>query len=62
MKYVAMIAATLSLSACMMEGGNASVARMDTYSASCPGSQHMQTAFGLPMRCGPQAASPYTYK
>ena len=61
MKYFAMIAAALTLSACM-EVGDASVARMDTYSASCPNSQHMQTTLGLPMRCGPQAAAPYTYQ
>ena len=61
MKYALMITAALSLSACMEGSSGASVARLDTLSSSCP-SQHMQTMNGLPMRCGPQVAAPYTYQ
>ena len=59
MKAIALIAATLTLSACM-GGGADSVARLDTYSASCPNSPHMKTMGNLPMRCTGQVASPYT--
>ena len=55
--------AALTLSACMgMDAANpASVARLDTLSASC-GNPHMRTLNNLPMRCGPQAAAPYTVR
>ena len=55
------LAAALSLSACLETTSTASVARFDTLSATC-GSTHMQTMNGLPMRCGPQVAAPYTYR
>lgn len=57
-KIILSLTAALSLAACV-DGGN-SVARLDTLSASCPGSPHMQTMAGLPMRCGPQTAAPFT--
>ena len=64
MKKLALSATTaLTLSACMgMDAPNpASVARLDTLSASC-GNPHMGTLNNLPMRCGPQVALPYTLK
>ena len=55
--------ALLGLTACMgLDAANpASVARLDTLSASC-GNPHMGTLNDLPMRCGPQVALPYTLK
>ena len=60
MKFAMIAVAAVTLSACV-DGGGASVARMDTLSSNCP-SQHMQTMNGLPMRCGPQVASPYSFQ
>ena len=59
MKFAYLAAAALTLSACMDGANSASVARLDTLSSSCS-SLHMQTMNGLPMRCGPQTAAPYT--
>ncbi|MEY1554510.1 hypothetical protein AB3Y40_02655 [Yoonia sp. R2331] len=61
MKYAALATIALTLSGCLESSNGASVARLDTLSASC-GSPHMQTMNGLPMRCGPQVASPYTFQ
>ena len=60
LKKIALIAVAGTLSACMDSG--AAVTQNQTLSASCPGSQHMQTAGGLPMRCGPQQVLPYTFQ
>lgn len=57
-KIAAAVFLGLSLSACV-DGGSNSVARLDTLSTACPTSPMMQTA-GLPVRCGPQSALPYT--
>lgn len=61
MKTFALLAFALSLSACVDSANPDSVARLDTLSSSC-GNAHMQTLNGLPMRCGPQVASPYTFR
>ncbi len=61
MKFATLATIALMLSGCLESGGGASVARLDTLSSSC-GSTHMQTMNGLPMRCGPQTAAPYTFK
>ncbi len=61
MKFAALATTALLLSGCLESTPGASVARMDTLSSSC-GNANMQTLNGLPMRCGPQAASPYTFQ
>ncbi len=61
MKYALLTTAALALSGCLESSNSASVARLDTLSSSC-GNPNMQTLNGLPMRCGPQVASPYTFK
>jgi len=61
MKFAMFAAVALSLSACIDGGSAASVARLDTLSHSCS-STHMRTIDGLPMRCGPQVAAPYTFQ
>ena len=60
LKKLAMIAVAGTLAACV--DGGAAVTQNQSLSASCPGSQHMQTANGLPMRCGPQQVLPYTFQ
>ena len=57
---LAIVAAT-TLSACVSGGGAPAVTQNDTLSSSC-GITHMQTMNGLPMRCGPQSAAPYTMR
>ena len=52
----------VALSACM-EGG-AEVSRNLTAAApvsACPGIPYMTPVNNLPVRCGPQTVSPYTY-
>jgi len=59
--------ALVSTSACM-GGGGAEVTRENTGSFNgCAGltgvsAQYSQTIAGLPVRCGPQSASPVTYR
>ena len=61
MKYAILATVALTLSGCLESSGGASVARLDTLSSSC-GNPHMGTLNGLPMRCGPQVAAPYTFQ
>ncbi len=55
------IIVTLGLSACMSGSTGQSAALLDTHSATCDNA-NLRTANGLPMRCGPQVAKPYTYQ
>lgn len=61
MKFAIFATLAITLSGCLESSSGASVARLDTLSSSC-GNPNMQTLNGLPMRCGPQVASPYTFQ
>ncbi len=62
MKFCLAAVLTLGLSGCMGSGTpQNSAAALDTHSASCA-NPNMGTANGLPMRCGPQVAKPYSYQ
>ena len=60
-KIALMLTAAATLTACVESGSNVSVMQNDTLALSCP-SIHMKTTNGLPMRCGPQSVSPYTFQ
>jgi hypothetical protein len=50
----------IALSACM-DGGGAQVSRNAAEIDGCPNIPEMNTVAGMDVRCGPQAALPYTY-
>ena len=67
LKSMLALLALVSTTACM-GGGGAEVIRENTGSLNgCAGltgvsAQYSQTIAGLPVRCGPQSASPVTYR
>ena len=64
MKFLALTAVALTLTACGGSTAGPVVSKMSNEVAAsgpvCPNSPHLQSAFGLPVRCGPQTETPYT--
>ncbi|MBB5722395.1 hypothetical protein FHS72_002021 [Loktanella ponticola] len=65
-KPMLVLIALTATTACMNTEGATQVSRNHTgHVSSCPGltgvsAQYSQPVAGLPVRCGPQSASPYT--
>lgn len=62
-KYVIMLACAASLSACMGGSDTSVSAKVTTVGPmSCGNNMYMQGTSDMPVRCGPQTQSPYTFQ